>query len=83
MGGIGNVVVNTVVRMFTRKAVGKAMKAAKFAGGKKGAKKAGGARRKAPPRARRSVRGSAGPDEEAGAKWAAEEAITTVMGTGR
>jgi hypothetical protein len=37
VGGIGNVVVNTVVRMFTRKAVGKAKKA----GGrkKKGASK--------------------------------------------
>jgi hypothetical protein len=29
MGGMGNVVVNTIVRMFTRKAVGKAMKFAK------------------------------------------------------
>ena len=29
MGGMGNVVVNTIVRMFTRKAVGKAMKSAK------------------------------------------------------
>ena len=76
-------VVNTVVRMFTRKAVGKAMKAAKSAGGKKGAKKAGGARRRAPLRAKRSVRGPTGPDEEAGARWAAEEAITTVKGTGR
>ena len=38
MGEIGNVVVNTVVRMFTRKA-------AKAAGGKKGTKKAGGARK--------------------------------------
>ncbi len=46
MGGIGNVVMNTVVRMFTRKAVGKAMKAAKAAGGKRGAKKAGGAKRR-------------------------------------
>ena len=35
MGGIGNVVVNTVVRMFTRKAVGKAMKTAKSASGKR------------------------------------------------
>jgi hypothetical protein len=77
------VVVNTVVRMFTRKAVGKAMKAAKSAGGKKGTKKAGGAKRRALPRAKRSVRGSAGPDEEAGAKWAAEEAITTAKVTGR
>ena len=46
MGGIGNVVVNTLVRMFNRKAVGKAMKAAKSAGGKKGAKKAGGRKKK-------------------------------------
>ncbi len=46
MGGIGNVVVNTVVRMFTKKAVGKAMKAAKSAGGKKGTKKAGGRKKK-------------------------------------
>ena len=29
MGAIGNVVVNTIVRMFTRKAVGKAIKATK------------------------------------------------------
>ena len=47
MGGIGNVVVNTVVRMLTRKAVGKAMKVAKSAGGKKkGTKKAGGRKKK-------------------------------------
>ncbi len=46
MGGIGNVIVNTVVRMFTKKAVGKAMKAAKSAGGKQGAKKAGGRKKK-------------------------------------
>jgi hypothetical protein len=39
MGGMGNLVVNTVVRMFTRKAVGKAMKSAKPASGK--SKKAG------------------------------------------
>jgi hypothetical protein len=35
MGGIGNAVVNAVVRTLTRKAVGKAMKSAKAAGGKK------------------------------------------------
>ena len=29
MGGLGNVLVNTIVRMFTRKAVGKAMGAKK------------------------------------------------------
>ena len=29
MGAIGNVLVNTIVRMFTRKALGKAIKAAK------------------------------------------------------
>jgi hypothetical protein len=39
MGGLGNVVVNTVVRMFTRQAVEKAMKSAKPASGKR--KKAG------------------------------------------
>lgn len=44
MGGIGNLVVNTVVRMFTRKAVGKAMRSAKSLGGKKGEK--GGANKK-------------------------------------
>ncbi len=46
MGGIGNVVVNTVVRMFTRRAVGKAMKSAKSPGGKKGTKKARGPKKK-------------------------------------
>jgi hypothetical protein len=35
MGGIGNVVVNAVVRTLTRKSVGKAMKSAKSAGGKR------------------------------------------------
>ena len=35
MGGMENVVVNAVVRTLTRKAVGKAMKSAKAAGGKK------------------------------------------------
>jgi hypothetical protein len=35
MGGIGNVVVNTVVRTFTHKAVGKAMKSARSASGKR------------------------------------------------
>ena len=35
MGGIGNVVVNTIVRMFTRKAVGKAIRSAESVGGKK------------------------------------------------
>ena len=37
---------NTVVRMFTKKAVGKAMKAAKSAGGKKGTKRAGGRKKR-------------------------------------
>lgn len=41
MGGIGNVVMNTVVRMLTRKAVGKAMRSAKTVGGKKTKAKAG------------------------------------------
>ncbi len=35
MGGMGNVVVNAVVRTLTRRAVGKAMKSAKSAGGRK------------------------------------------------
>jgi hypothetical protein len=34
MVGIGNVVVNTVVRRFTRKVVGKAMKTARSTSGK-------------------------------------------------
>jgi len=34
MGGIGNVVVNALVRTLSRKAFGKAMKSAKAAGGK-------------------------------------------------
>ena len=39
-------VVNTVVRMFTRRAVRKAMKSAKSAVGKKGTKKARGPKKK-------------------------------------
>ena len=35
MGGIGNVVVNTIVRMFTKKAVGKAVRSAKSSMGAK------------------------------------------------
>ena len=48
MGGIGNVIVNTVVRTLTRKGVGKAMKTAKSAGGKrkKAGTKKGSAKRK-------------------------------------
>jgi hypothetical protein len=49
MGGMGNVVVNAVVRTLTHKAVGKAMKSAKAAGGKKkksGPKKKGSAKGK-------------------------------------
>jgi hypothetical protein len=43
MGGIGNVVMNKVVRMLTRKAGGKAMQSAKTVGGGKKLKaKAGG-----------------------------------------
>ena len=42
MGGMGNVVVNTIVRMFTRKAVGKAMKSAKKSmGARKGKQDSG------------------------------------------
>jgi len=48
MGGMGNVVVNTVARMFTRKTVGKAMKTAKPASGKsnKAGRKKGSAKGK-------------------------------------
>ena len=47
MGGMSNVVVNTIVRMFTRKAVGKAMKSAnKSMGAKKG--KPGGGHKERP-----------------------------------
>ena len=42
MGGMGNVVVNTIVRMFTRKAARKAMKSAKKSMGTKKAKQDGG-----------------------------------------
>ena len=42
MGGMGNIVVNTIVRMFTRKAVGKAMKSAKKSMGAKKGKQDGG-----------------------------------------
>lgn len=42
MSGMGNVIVNTVVRMLTRKAVGKAMKSAKTVGSKKPKRNAGG-----------------------------------------
>jgi hypothetical protein len=42
MGGMGNVVVNTIVRMFTRKAVGKAMKSAKKSMDAKKGKQDGG-----------------------------------------
>ncbi len=49
MGGMGNVLVNAVVRTLTRKAVGKAMKSAKPASGKRkksGPKKKGSAKGK-------------------------------------
>ena len=50
MGGIGNVVVNTIVRMFTRKAVGKAMKSAKKA------KRTGGPKKKGAPEGKKAAR---------------------------
>jgi hypothetical protein len=46
MGGMGNVVVNTIVRMFTRKAVGKAMKSAKKSMGTGKGKQGGGDKRR-------------------------------------
>jgi len=42
MGGMGNVGVNTIVRMFTRKAVGEAMKSAKKSMGARKGKQNGG-----------------------------------------
>ena len=42
MGGMGNVVMNTIVRMFTRKAVSKAMKSTKKSMGAKTCKQDGG-----------------------------------------
>ena len=46
MGSIGNVVVNTIVRMFTRKAVGKAMKSTKKGKASRGSRKRGNAKGK-------------------------------------
>jgi hypothetical protein len=49
MGGMGNAVVNKVGRMFTRKAVGRAIKSAKTTSGKRakvGPKKEGSAKGK-------------------------------------
>ena len=46
MGGMGNVVVNTIVRMFTRKAVGKAMRSAKKSTGTGKGKQGGGDKRR-------------------------------------
>jgi hypothetical protein len=46
MGGMGNVVVNTIVRMFTRKAVGKAMKSAKKSTNAGKGKRGGGDKRR-------------------------------------
>ena len=43
---MGNVVVNTIVRMFTRKAVGKAIKSAKKAKASRGPKNKGKAKNK-------------------------------------
>ena len=56
MGSIGNVVVNTIVRMFTRKAVGKAMKSAKKSMGPKNAKQTGGSKKKGAPRSKKAIR---------------------------
>jgi hypothetical protein len=64
MGGMGNVVVNTIVRMFTRKAVGKAMKSAKKSMGHKKGKPDGDHKerpnKRAPRTRRSSTKGTAG-----------------------
>jgi hypothetical protein len=54
MGGLGNIVVNTVVRMFTRKAVEKAMTSAMPASGK--SKKAGPTKKKDSAKDKKGVR---------------------------
>ena len=68
MGGIGNVVVNTIVRMFTRKAVSKAMKSSK-----KGKASRAPARRETPRARETAIKRTTGPEEEAGARWAEKE----------
>jgi hypothetical protein len=75
---MGNVVVNTIVRMFSRKAVGKAMKSAKKSMGAKKGKQDGDYKERPPrgraPRTRRSsTRGPWVPEKEARARWAEEE----------
>ena len=51
---MGNVVENTIVRMFTRKAVGKAMKSAKKSTGTGKGKQGGGDRRRPKKRGARN-----------------------------
>jgi hypothetical protein len=54
MGGMGNVALNTIVRMFTRKTVGKAMKAAKKSTGAGKNKQDGGDKRRSKKRGARN-----------------------------
>ena len=58
IGGMGNVVVNTIVRMFTRKAVGKAMKSAKKSTGTGKSKQGGGDNRRPKKRGARNKKGN-------------------------
>jgi hypothetical protein len=58
MGGMGNVVVNTIVRMFTRKAVGKAMRSAKKPTGTGKGKQGGGDKRRPKKRTARNNKGN-------------------------
>ena len=46
MGGVGNIVVNRIVRTFTKKAIGKAMKSAKKGKARRGSSKKRNARGK-------------------------------------
>jgi len=72
MGGMGNGVVDTVVRMLTRKALGKVMKTAKSASGKK---KKSGPKKKGYARGKKGAREFAGGwDRGRGTRWIMHEA---------
>ena len=65
MGGIANVITNTVVRSLTKKALGKATKSAGYLAGKKGKKakkgeKTGGNKKKGAARGKELLMGSTG-----------------------
>ena len=58
MGGMGNVVVNTIVRMFPRKVVDKAMRSAKKSTGTGEGKEGGGDKRRPKKRTARNNKGN-------------------------